>query len=100
MSFFKKLFGGGNKDKAPVPPKVLQEDEYKGFTIRAMQMKSGSEFQLCGEIEKEVDGEVQVKKFIRADKLASETQVAQVALAKGRQIIDEQGDGIFSGGGW
>ncbi len=100
MSFFKKLFGGSNKEKAPVPPKILGEDEYKGFTIRAMQMKSGSEFQLCGEIEKEVDGEVQVKQFIRADKLSSETQVAEVALKKGRQIIDEQGGEVFKGGGW
>lgn len=100
MSFLKKLFGGGNEDKTPAPPKVLGEEEYKGFTIRAMQMKSGSEFQLCGEIEKEVDGEVQVKPFIRADKLSSETQVAEVALRKGRQIVDEQGDGVFSGGGW
>lgn len=100
MSFFKKLFGGGNEEKAPAPPKVLGEEEYKGFTIRAMQMKSGSEFQLCGEIEKEIDGEVQVKPFIRADKLASETEVAQVALKKGRQIIDERGDEVFDGGGW
>ena len=100
MSFLKKLFGGGNEEKAPAAPKVLGEEEYKGFIIRAMQMKSGSEFQLCGEIEKEVDGEVRVKQFIRADKLSSETQVAEVALAKGRQIVDEQGDGVFSGGGW
>ncbi len=101
MSFWKKLFGGGAaNDSQPGVPKVLGEDSYKGFTIRAIEMKAGSEFQLCGEIEKEVDGEVQVKQFIRADKLSSETQVSEAAINKGKQIIDEQGDAVFNGGGW
>ena len=100
MSFLKKLFGGGDDGGTPAAPKVLGEETYKGFTIRAMEMKSGSELQLCGEIQKEIDGEVRVKQFIRADKLSTEEQVAQVALAKGKQIIDEQGEKVFDGGGW
>lgn len=102
MSFWKKLFGGGgdNDGGKPSAPKVLGEETYLGFTIRAMEMKAGSEYQLCGEIEKEVDGELQLKKYIRADKISSEEQVASVAIAKGKQIIDEQGDDIFKGGGW
>ncbi len=101
MSFWKNLFGGGGKsDEQSSAPKVLGEDTYKGFTIRAMEMKAGSEYQLCGEIEKEIDGEKRVKQFIRADKLSGVEQVSSVAIAKGRQIIDEQGDKIFDGGGW
>lgn len=102
MSFFKKLFGGSSANDAgkPSAPKMLGEETYNGFTIRAMEMKAGSEYQLCGEIEKEIDGEARVKHFIRADKISSEEQVASVAIAKGKQIVDEQGDGIFAGGGW
>jgi len=94
MSFLTRLFGGGAGAEVGVP-KVLGEEEYKGFVIRALEMVAGSEFQLCGEIEKVIDGEVQVKDFIRADKLSSPNQAATVTLAKGRQIIDEQGDTLF-----
>lgn len=101
MSFLKKLFGGGDDGGEPGVPKVLGETEHKGFVIRALEMKSGSEYQLCGEIEKEIEGEVKISKFIRADKLSSAEQVASAALAKGKQIIDEQGIRVFGdGGGW
>ena len=100
MSFLKKLFGGGN-DGGDTPPRVIGEEAYQGYTIRALEMVAGREYQLCGEIEKEIDGTVKVSGFIRADKLASKEQAVDVSLAKGRQIIDEQGDGLFSeGGGW
>ncbi len=94
MSFLTRLFGGAAGAEVGVP-KVLGEEEYQGFTIRALEMKAGSEFQLCGEIEKTIDGEAQVKNFIRADKLSNRDQAATITLAKGRQIIDEQGEGLF-----
>ncbi|HHG91121.1 MAG TPA: hypothetical protein ENJ90_11690 [Devosia sp.] len=94
MSFLTRLFGGDAGAEVGVP-KVLGEEEYKGFSIRALEMKAGSEFQLCGEIEKTINGEAQVKEFIRADKLSTADQAASVTLAKGRQIIDEQGEGLF-----
>lgn len=93
MSFLKKLFGGGSS--APGVPAVLGSEDYQGFTIRAVEMRAGGEYQLCGEIEKEVGGEVKVHSFIRADRLGSPDAVASATLAKGRQIIDEQGEGIF-----
>jgi len=94
MSFVTRLFGGGAGAEVGVP-KALGEEEYKGFVIRALEMKAGSEFQLCGEIEKSIDGELKVKDFIRADKLSTANQAATITLAKGRQIIDEQGEGLF-----
>jgi len=94
MSFVTRLFGGGAGAEVGVP-KPLGEEEYKGFVIRALEMKAGSEFQLCGEIEKIIGGELKVKDFIRADKLSTPDQAATITLAKGRQIIDEQGDTLF-----
>lgn len=95
MSFLKKLFGGGDGGE-PGAPKVLGTQEHNGFVIRAIEMRAGGEYQLCGEVEKEIGGEVKVHKFIRADRLASADQASSAALSKGVQIVDEQGDRLFS----
>jgi hypothetical protein len=98
MSFLKKLFGGGGTDdgrQGDGPAKVLGSEEYKGFTIRAVEMRVGGEFQLCGEIEMEIDGETKSQSFIRADRLTGAEEAARITLAKGRQVIDEQGEAVF-----
>lgn len=95
MSFLKKLFGGGSADKAPQGDKVLGEESYKGFLIKAIEMRAGSELQLAGTIEKDVAGELKTYRFVRADRMSSREDLVMLALSKGRQIIDEQGDGIF-----
>jgi len=91
MSFWKSLFGGGeSKQAAPAPG-----EDYKGFLIRPTPMPVGSEFQLAGEIEKEVGGERRVYKFVRADRMSSRDDAVSMALAKGRLIVDEQGVAMF-----
>ena len=92
MSFWKNLFGGGGSaEAAPAPG-----EDYKGFTIRGTPMAAGSEYQLAGTIEKEIGGELKVHKFVRADRMSSRDEAVTMALNKGRQIIDEQGEKIFS----
>ena len=96
MSFWKKLFGGGGaEDSAPAGDKALGEESYKGFLIKAIEMRAGSEYQLAGTIEKDVGGELKSYKFIRADRMSSQEDLVALALSKGRQIIDEQGEGIY-----
>jgi hypothetical protein len=95
MSFYKKLFGGGGSD-TPAAPRVLGEQEHKGFIVRAIEMKIGGEYQLSGEILKTIGDEMKSHRFIRADRLSSEEQATSVSLTKGVQIIDEQGDRLFS----
>lgn len=95
MSFLKKLLGGSS-DNDEGSAKVLGSETYKGLAIRAIEMRAGSEFQLCGEIEKQVNGEAKVHRFVRADRLSSADQAASSALAKGKQIVDEQGDHLFT----
>lgn len=96
MSFWKNLFGGGSaKDSAPAGDKSLGEESYKGFLIKAIEMRAGSEYQLAGTIEKDVGGEPKTYKFIRADRMGSKDDLVALALSKGRQIIDEQGEGIY-----
>lgn len=95
MSFFKKLFGGGAASAEPAGEKTLGEEAYKGYLIKAIEMKVGGEYQLAGLIEKGFDGELKTYRFIRADRMSSVDDLVSLALGKGRQIIDEQGDGIF-----
>jgi hypothetical protein len=94
MSFWKNLFGGGAKDE-PTGDKVMEQETYKGFLIKAIEMKAGSELQLAGIIEKDIAGELKSYRFIRAERMASRDDLIPLALAKGRQIIDEQGEHIF-----
>lgn len=93
MSFLKKLFGGGSKDDAG--EKIMDSATYNDFVISAIEMKVGSEYQLCGKIEKEIGGETKVHSFIRADRISSRDQAIEAIVNKGRQIIDEQGERIF-----
>ena len=96
MSFWKKIFGsGGDAPGKSIEPAVVGEESYKGFTIKAITMPAGSEFQLAGLIEKTIGGELKSYKFVRADRFSSREDVVSFSLAKGRQIIDEQGEGMF-----
>lgn len=95
MSFLKKLFGGGGGDKPAQAPTVDAQEEYEGYLIKATLMQSGGEYQIAGIIEKDVEGETKTYSFIRADKYASKDDCAAATLAKGRQIIKEQGRLLF-----
>ena len=93
MSFLKSLFGGGGEPTAAAP---APGEDYKGFTIRATPMQVGGEYQLSGQIEKTIGGELKTYKFVRADGLSSRDEAASRAIDKGRQLVDEQGDRLFS----
>ncbi|WP_196257860.1 HlyU family transcriptional regulator [Pelagibacterium limicola] len=95
MSFWKKLFGGGDAGSAASAAPDAQE-EFEGFVIKATLMKAGGEFQIAGTIEKEIDGELKTYSFIRADKFSSREDAAAATLGKGRQIVKEQGRTLFS----
>lgn len=98
MSFWKNLFGGGGGSDAgkEIEPQPVAEESYKGFVVKALIMPIGGEYQLAGQIEKKFGEELRIHKFIRADRMSSKEDVVSLALAKGRQIVDEQGDRMFS----
>ncbi|HEY0919261.1 HlyU family transcriptional regulator [Devosia sp.] len=98
MSFWKKLFGSGGDDPTVGTGAGAPEEQYKGYTIRASLLPAGREYQLSGTIEKEVGGVVKRHDFVRADRFASKEDAHNFTLAKGRQIIDEQGDALFNQG--
>lgn len=100
MSFLKRLFGLGAADKgapaASEPEPAGDPVEHKGFTIQATPFQEGGQFQTCGLITKQVDGEVKTHRFIRADRFPSRDDAAETSLRKGRQIVDEQGERLFA----
>lgn len=95
MSFLKRLFGGGSSEDA-APAKAAGEAEHDGFIIKATPFKADGQYQTCGVISKEIDGVVKEHKFIRADRFATLDDVVMVTLNKGRQIINEQGERMFT----
>lgn len=92
MSFFKRLFGGGD---AGAPAAAVAEAEHEGYRISAEPMKEGAQFRLCAVISKEIGGEMKQHRLIRADMFTSADEAAQAALRKAKLVIAEQGDAMF-----
>ena len=61
---------------------------------RALLRPKGG-FQTAGVIEKDFETGTKEHRFVRAETHPSKDDAAAFAVAKGRQIIDEQGDRIF-----
>jgi hypothetical protein len=93
MSWLSKLFGGGKADEPAAPSKSAEE--YKGFRIIAAPIKDGGQYRVAARIEKTIDGELKTHQLVRADTMASLDDATSISAAKARQVIDEQGDGVF-----
>jgi hypothetical protein len=88
MAFWSKWFSSSSEAQA-LTDKSL---EYNGFMIEARPYKDGGQWQLAGRISK--DGKVH--DFVRADKFSSKEEAADVALSKGRLIVDQSGERMFT----
>jgi hypothetical protein len=93
MSWFKKIFGGGESASAA---SAGPAQEYKGFSIMPTPIKEGGQWRLAGTISKEIGGATKEHKFIRADLFSSKDEAAQFTVSKAQLIIDQSGDSIFS----
>ena len=95
LSFLRSLFGGDSGGEAE-SSSAVKKTEHKGFIIEARPYKEGGQFQVAGVIRKDESGVVREHKFIRADRFMTLEDAADFSLAKGRQIVDEQGERLFS----
>lgn len=93
MSWLSKLFGGGKADASAGPS--ASAEEYKGFRIFAAPIKDGGQFRVAARIEKVINGELKTHQLVRADTMGSLEDATSISAAKARQVIDEQGDGVF-----
>src|SRR3546814_830364 len=92
MGLFSKFFGGGGK---PAAAKEGEAVEYKGFRIHPAALPQSGQWLTAGVIRKEIDGATKEHRFLRADTHGSPDSANDFAVVKARQIIDEQGDGMF-----
>jgi hypothetical protein len=97
-SMFKDLWsrftGGGEKSGRQEP--AAEAVEYKGFRIRPAPYPAKGQYQTAGTIEKDFESGMKEHRFVRAETHASKDDAAAFAIAKGKQIIDEQGDRVFA----
>jgi hypothetical protein len=88
------ILGGAGSNVASTP--AVAPVEYKGYRITPAPYKAGAQFQTAGRIEKETPDGVKVHELIRADTYSSFDDAVAFATTKAKQIIDQQGDRMFS----
>jgi hypothetical protein len=97
-SIFKELWtrltGGGDGAGAHEPPG--EAVEYKGYRIRPAPYSAKGQYQTAGVIEKDFASQVKEYQFVRAETHPSKDDASAFAIVKAKQIIDEQGDRIFT----
>jgi len=98
--FFKSLFSSSTAPEATsssgkTEQTVAESQEYNGMTIEAAPIKEGAQYRTAGFISGEIDGESARVPFIRADNSSDKQSAIDHSLAKGRQIIDEQGSQLL-----
>jgi hypothetical protein len=91
-----RRLAGGERDKSAAAAPELPAVEYNGFRIRPAPYRANGQYQTAGIIEKDFPDGVKTHRFIRAETHPSVDDAAQFAIAKGKQIIDQQGDRVFS----
>lgn len=72
-----------------------QAVEYMGYMIRPAARRQGSQWVTAGVITKQFADQVKEHHFIRADVYSAKDDADACAIAKGKRIIDERGDGLF-----
>jgi len=82
----------GSSTGAAAPPPV----EYKGYRIKPSPYLSNGQYQTAGSIEKDTPEGVKEHRFIRADTYSGREDAIAFTISKAKQIIDHQGDRIFS----
>ena len=90
--FFARATEGVVKDS---PAKRSAPETYNDFVIEPAPRKQGSQWLTAGFISRDGPGGRRETEFIRSDMFASREDAEACALAKGRQIIDEQGEKLF-----
>ncbi|MEA3534897.1 HlyU family transcriptional regulator [Rhizobium sp. CC-YZS058] len=95
-SFFSRLFSRSGTGDTTDTAAAGSTERYGDCLIRAAPMKEASQYRLAGAIEKEVDGALRVRSFIRADLFASLDDATEASLRKGRQIVDQTGPSLFA----
>ena len=85
--------GSGGSGAAGPPAETV---EYKGYRIKPAPYPNNGVYQTAGTIEKDGPDGVREHRFVRADTHPSRDYAIAFAISKAKQIIDLQGDRIFT----
>jgi hypothetical protein len=98
LSKLKEIFSrlSGEGSGAPEAAAATAEVEYKGYMIRPTPYKNNGQYQTSGTIRKDTPEGAKEHKFIRADTYASLDDANAFAIMKAKQLIDQQGDRMFT----
>ena len=97
LSSILSMFTGGSSSEGAAKP-MAEPQTYKDCVIHAEPIREGSQFRLAGRIEREVEGRVLQRKFIRADVFTSLDDALDCTFRKAQQIIDQNGPALFGDG--
>jgi hypothetical protein len=96
MSRILSMFTGGSSSAAQAP--AADPQTYKDCQIHAAPLVEGGQYRLAGRIEREVDGRLLERSFIRADVFTSRDDAIDCTFRKAQQIIDQNGPSLFGDG--
>ena len=96
FSRLSSLFGGSSAPAAKPPAEHSRE--ISGLRVIAAPLREGAQFRIAGRIEKEDNGTVLVREFIRADLFSTEEDAVDVTFRKAEQIITQSGRTLFADG--
>lgn len=96
--FFKKLFGGGNEVGNGKSANADPDEIYKNVEIRAMPVKeAGGQWRIAGSLTKEIDGQTETRRFVRADLVQDKSEAVVTCVNKAKLIIDQNGERLWQG---
>lgn len=96
LSRILSIFTGGSSGAAQAP--AAEPQTYKDCLIHAAPIAEGSQYRLAGRIEREIDGRLLERSFIRADVFTSRDDAIDGTFRKAQQIIDQNGPALFGDG--
>lgn len=97
LSSILSIFTGGSSSETNSKP-LAEPQTYKDCVIHAEPIREGSQYRLAGRIEREVEGRLLQRKFIRADVFTSLDDALDCTFRKAQQIIDQNGPALFGDG--
>lgn len=92
MSFLSRLLGLGARETSEGDAdsaEGAEAREYKGCVIVAAPRSEEGQWRVAGTIEKEVDGRLARRSFVRADLCMSREEAIEVSRRKAQQIVDQ-----------
>ena len=93
MSLLSRLFGGGGGAEKTRP--AVEPEMHEGFAIYPEPKREAGGYRIAARIEKTIEGEARSHAFVRADTVSDPDAAVEFSVRKARQLIDEQGEGLF-----